>query len=173
MRGTLIAAPLLLAACMAGPIGTPAPGGPGWPGGGGTPRPGSTGQAPAPGGSQVSQMEDIVNRHRASVGCPALVSLPGAARAAQLHSEDMARHDYFDHTSPDGRQPWDRLAAQNVAYRMVAENIAHTPGAPAAETLRGWINSPGHRRNLENCAYTHHGIGVSNARWTHVFVTPP
>ncbi|CAA9365106.1 MAG: hypothetical protein AVDCRST_MAG89-4026 [uncultured Gemmatimonadetes bacterium] len=170
MRRTAVAAPLLMAACMTIPIGAP-------PAGGGAGTTGTTSGAAAGGAamsrSEVQQMEQLVNRHSTSVGCPPLAPLGGAARAAQLHSEDMARRGYFDHTSPDGQQPWDRVAAQGVRYRMVGENIAHTPGATAAETLRGWIASPGHRRNLENCGYTHHGVGLSNARWTHVFVTPP
>lgn len=170
MRSTAFTAPLLLAACMTIPIGAP-------PAGGGARTTGTSSGAAAGGSamgqSEVQQMEQLANRHRASVGCPPLAPLAGAARAAQLHSEDMARRGYFDHASPDGKQPWDRLAAQGVGYRMVAENIAHTPGAGASATLRGWIGSPGHRRNLENCAYTHHGVGLSNARWTHVFVTPP
>jgi uncharacterized protein YkwD len=122
--------------------------------------------------SQIQQMEQLVNQHRASAGCPPLQPLAGATRAAQLHSEDMARRGYFDHTSPDGKRLRDRLAAQRIEFRMIAENLAHTPGAAPGRTLRGWIESPGHRRNLENCDYTHHGIGLRDALWTHVFVTP-
>lgn len=169
MRSTTFAAPLLLAACMTIPIGAPPAGGRA--GTTGTTSGGAAGGS-AMGQSEVQLMEQLVNRHRASVGCRPLAPLAGAARAAQLHSEDMARRDYFDHTSPDGRRLPDRLAAQGVGYRMAAENIADTPGATPAEALRLWIESPGHRRNLEDCAYTHHGVGLSNARWTHVFVTP-
>ncbi|HLM68573.1 MAG TPA: CAP domain-containing protein, partial [Longimicrobium sp.] len=71
-----------------------------------------------------------------------------------------------------GQQPAQRLTARGVSWRMVAENIAWTPEQDARQTLQGWINSPGHRQNLENCAYTHHGIGLRDAYWTHVFVTP-
>jgi uncharacterized protein YkwD len=135
MRWTAVAAPLLLAACMTIPIGAP----PAW---GGAETTGTTSGAaaggPAMGQSEVQLMEQLVNRHRASVGCPRLEPLAGAARAAQLHSEDMARRDYFDHTSPDGRQPWDRVAAQGVRYRMVGENIAHTPGATARTPTTAW-----------------------------------
>jgi uncharacterized protein YkwD len=167
MRSIAFAAPLLLAACMTVPIGAPPTGG-----GAGTTS-GAAAGGPAMETSQTQQMEELVNRHRASVGCPPLAPLAGAARAAQLHSEDMARRGYFDHASPDGKRLRDRLAAQGVPFRMIAENIAQTPGATPARTLRGWIDSPGHRRNLENCEYTHHGIGLRDALWTHVFVTPP
>ncbi|HEX6911645.1 MAG TPA: CAP domain-containing protein [Longimicrobium sp.] len=164
------AAMLVLAACMETvEIGSP-------PGGGGSRPAGGTraggGSTPAGGSAGVQEMARLVNAHRQARGCPALVWLEGAAQAAQAHSADMARRGYFDHVTPEGRQPWDRLAARGVAYRAVAENIAWTPEQSAAQTLRGWINSPGHRQNLENCAYTHHGIGMRSAYWTHVFVTP-
>ena len=158
------AAVLLLAACMEtapvrrAPANGPAAGG-------------ST--ASAEGGSRaVGEMARLVNAHRQSRGCPPLAWLQPAANAAQDHSDDMARRGYFDHVSPEGGQPGDRLAARGVSYRRVAENIAWTPQQGARETLRGWLDSPGHRANLDNCAYTHHGIGLRNAYWTHVFVTP-
>lgn len=165
MRWSVGAAAVLLAACVGTlPIGGPASGG-------GSAAPG--GSASAGGAATVEEMTRLVNAHRRSVGCAPLAWLQGAADAADAHSADMARRSYFDHVSPEGQQPWDRLAARGVEYRMVAENIAWTPQQGAAQTLRGWINSPGHRRNLENCGYTHHGIGVRSAYWTHVFVTPP
>lgn len=148
---------LLAAACMEAVPAGRAPGG---------------GSRPAGGAATVEEMARLVNAHRRSVGCPALAWLQPAADAAQAHSADMARRDYFDHVSPEGEQPWDRVTARGVSYRLIAENIAWTPQQSAAQTLRGWIGSPGHRRNLENCAYTHHGIGVRDAYWTHVFVTP-
>jgi len=156
------AAALALAACMEAVPAGRAPAG-GRAGGG------STGAVRAP---TVQEMAQLVNEHRRARGCPALQWLQPAAEAAQAHSADMARRGYFDHTSPEGRQPWDRLAAAGGTYRAIAENIAYTPEQSARQTLQGWIGSAGHRRNLENCAYTHHGIGLRNAYWTHLFVTP-
>ena len=156
------AAMIALAACMQTiAIGT-APGGS---------RP-AGGSAGASGPAMVEEMARLVNAHRAARGCPALVWLQPAADAAQAHSADMARRNYFDHVSPEGTQPWDRLAARGVRYQRMAENIAWTPDQSARQTLQGWIASPGHRANLDNCAFTHHGIGMQNAYWTHVFVTP-
>jgi uncharacterized protein YkwD len=164
---TAAAAALLLAACMETVPAARAPSGER----ARRPAGGSTGVA-MDGGQMVQEMARLVNAHRAARGCPALVWLQPAADAAQAHSADMVRRGYFDHTSPDGQGPADRLSTRGVAWRMVAENIAWTPERGARETLQGWIESRGHRQNLENCAYTHHGIGLQNAYWTHVFVTP-
>jgi uncharacterized protein YkwD len=122
-------------------------------------------------GGETAEVARLVNEHRARVGCRALAWDDAAARAAQAHSDDMARRNYFSHTSPEGRTMVDRLRAQGASYRMIAENIAM--GQPTArEVVRGWLASPGHRANIENCGYTRHGVGLRSGRWTHVFYTP-
>ncbi|HEU0300991.1 MAG TPA: CAP domain-containing protein, partial [Longimicrobium sp.] len=118
--------------------------------------------ASAPGSGDrrlVEQMAGAVNAHRRSVRCPELVWMQAVANAAQGHSLDMARRNYFNHTSPEGLGPADRLRAHGVDYRAMGENIAQHPGTPR-EVLAGWLASPGHRQNLERCGYTHHGIGL-------------
>lgn len=119
----------------------------------------------------VEEMVELVNAHRRSANCPPLVWMQTVANAAQGHSDDMARRGYFDHTSPEGQGAVERLRANGVSYRSMGENIAQHPGG-ARDVLNGWLASPGHRQNLERCSYTHHGIGVREGYWTHVFVTP-
>jgi uncharacterized protein YkwD len=165
-----VAAAALLASCIV--IQVP-PEGPAAPGGGGSAQPPPPPSSSPGGGGQrlVEQMVDAVNAHRRSVRCPELAWMEGVARAAQAHSDDMARRDYFNHQSPEGQGPSDRLRAQGVTFRAMGENIAQHPGT-AREVLAGWVASPGHRQNLERCSYTHHGIGQRDGFWTHVFITP-
>lgn len=129
--------------------------------------------ATAPGGDQrlVQQMVGLVNQHRRGAGCPELVWMQGVAAAAQAHSNDMARRNYFNHESPEGQGPSDRLRSQGVTFRAMGENIALNSGTPR-EVLTQWLNSPGHRRNLDQCSYTHHGVGLRDGLWTHLFITP-
>lgn len=140
--------------------------------------PPARGDGSAPVAGAVSPANDAqavhaaVNRHRQSRGCAPLVWSEAAARAAQRHSEDMVRRRYFSHTSPEGTQPWDRMRAQGLSFTRAAENIAMNGGGAEA-TVRGWINSPGHRANIENCALTHTGVGVAGDYWTQVFFTAP
>lgn len=147
-------------------------------GGGGTAAPPASAPpaaTPPRGGGQglVQQMADAANAHRRSARCPELAWMPAVARAAQAHADDMARRDYFNHRSPEGQGPSDRLRAQGVvSYRALAENIAQHPGT-VREVLAGWVASPGHRENLEECGYTHHGVGLRDGFWVHVFLTPP
>lgn len=126
---------------------------------------------PGSGRRAVEEMVDLVNAHRRSVNCPPLVWMQTVANAAQGHADDMARRGYFDHNSPEGHGPVDRLRAHGVSYRAMGENIAQHPGGPR-DVLNGWLASPGHRQNLERCGYTHHGIGLREGYWTHLLVTP-
>lgn len=123
------------------------------------------------GQGQVRELITLVNRHRRARGLGALAWDERVARVAEAHSRDMTRRGFFDHENPDGHSPFDRLAKAGVRYRAAAENIAEGPDR-ASVVLDGWIGSTGHRRNLENPAYTHHGIGLHRGRWTHVLFRP-
>jgi uncharacterized protein YkwD len=106
----------------------------------------------------AAEVVRLVNVARASAGCRALRVDVHLTAAARLHSEDMARHNYFSHTSLDGRSPWDRIRAQGYAYGS-AENIAAGQRTPAA-VMTAWMNSPGHRANILNCASAAIGVGI-------------
>ncbi len=117
----------------------------------------------------VQEFQRLANSHRRTVGCGPLRwdALTGAV--AQAHAEDMARRDYFSHKNPEGQGPFDRLRAAGVTYTAAAENLAF--GYPtAAGVLRGWLESPGHRRNLESCRYNRHGVGFRRGKWVQVFI---
>jgi uncharacterized protein YkwD len=108
----------------------------------------------------AAEVVRLVNVQRAMVGCAAVRVDARLATAARLHSEDMARQNYFSHTSLDGRSPWDRIRAQGYAYGS-AENIAAGYATPAA-VMTGWMNSAGHRANILNCANTALGVGIGH-----------
>jgi uncharacterized protein YkwD len=160
IRGlSLSITPLLLAGCAAAlPAGVASASG----GGAG----GVTDAAEA-----AREVGELVNRHRARAGCPPLVWDEAATRAALAHSTDMARRNYFSHTTPDGRTMADRLRAQGIVYRRAAENIAMGQQT-ARQAVSSWLGSEGHRENIENCALTRQGVGMVAGRWTHVFYTP-
>ena len=74
------------------------------------------------------------------------------SRAASRHSEDMARHGYFDHTSQNGASFVDRIRRtgylNGARSWKVAENIAwERPGWPlAARDHKGLDEQPGSPR---------------------------
>jgi uncharacterized protein YkwD len=124
-----------------------------------------------PADPNVQAFVEEVNAYRGTVGCGPLAWRSDVAGVAQSHSQDMVARDYFDHYTPEGASPFDRLTAAGIAYSLAAENIAY--GYPTASTvLAGWLGSPGHKANLDNCALTGHGVGLDGTHWTHLFVTP-
>lgn len=118
--------------------------------------------------------QKAVNEHRVSVGCKALVEYAALNKNAQNHSQDMKDRNFFSHTNPDGKSPFDRMKADGISYEAAAENIAQGQST-GASVLQAWLNSSGHKTNIENCNYTHHGIGYvsSGHYWTHVFAKNP
>ncbi|MDA0327989.1 MAG: CAP domain-containing protein [Gemmatimonadetes bacterium] len=119
----------------------------------------------------VEAFVELMNDHRVGVGCAALEWNGFVAEVAQDHSRDMVQRDFFAHENPDGASPFDRLTAAGIGYSRAAENIAWGYGS-AASVLAGWLDSPGHRSNIENCSLTQHGVGLLETHWTHVFITP-
>jgi uncharacterized protein YkwD len=100
----------------------------------------------------------LVNKERASVGCPALVPNDILMQVAQAHSQDMADHDFFDHTGTDGRSTFQRIRDASYRYGRAAENLAAGVDSPA-EVVALWMQSPGHRTNILNCQLRETGVG--------------
>jgi uncharacterized protein YkwD len=91
-------------------------------------------------------------------------------RAAQTHSEDMARKRSFDVGNPNGNLAVNSLLADPKFRGFVGENSAAQYFTPAAgfdpdTYARGfldiWLKSPDHRTNLMYEAFDKTGIGIA------------
>ena len=124
----------------------------------------------------------LTNQHRAHSGVPP-VRL-GQNPAAQIHAEEALKGCYTAH--------WDRWGLKpNHRYTMTGgtgadgENWAgssycikpgenYAPNRPmeteVAETMQGWMDSPGHRKNLLNNAHTVLNIGIAHDRFNQVMI---
>ncbi|MEU0844668.1 CAP domain-containing protein [Streptomyces sp. NPDC005962] len=121
----------------------------------------------------TSEVIALTNAERAAARLAPLAPDPRLTLAAQAHSDDMVARDFYDHTSPEGRQPWDRAATAGATHRGIGENIACGQRGPA-EVVRGWMDSPGHRANILKADFTHIGVGYATGSraatyWTQVF----
>lgn len=118
-----------------------------------------------------AQVLVLVNKERAQAGCRPVTGDPGLAGFADDFSEDMAERDFFSHTTPDGKSPWDRAEAAGISD-LGGENIARGQ-ADAASVMDSWMDSPGHRENILNCDYRTMGVGAHFAEggpwWTQNF----
>lgn len=95
--------------------------------------------------------------------------------AARTQSADMAANNFFSHTGSDGSNVGERMTRAGYDWRGYAENIAAGQD-DHEDAIQGWLNSPGHCRNLMSTTSQDIGMAcVSNADsqyrhyWTQVF----
>ncbi len=133
----------------------------------------------APDRAAADRVIVLVNEHRAKIGAPKLGKASVLAKTAEWKSGHMAARGYFNHSDEGvrvnggARSPGQRLDDCGYGGGTWGENIAYGQRTPT-EVMRGWLDSPGHRRNIENPAFRSIGVGVvasSSGRinWTQMF----
>jgi uncharacterized protein YkwD len=112
----------------------------------------------------------LINTERAEHGEEPLQSDSRLEAAAASHGQEMLAVNYFDHVSPSGVTPVDRVREagyfpnSEVGY-IVGENLAwgtlslSTPEA----IVKAWIASPEHLANILEAKYRDTGIDVQPA----------
>ncbi|MEU4080071.1 CAP domain-containing protein [Streptomyces venezuelae] len=130
---------------------------------------GTTG-AVTPAGKAARYVRDVValaNAEREKAGCAPLRSESRLRTAAQGHADDMSARDYYQHDNPEGRDAGDRITGAGYTWSTWGENIHRGPKTPA-RAMEDWMDSPGHRANILNCAFKDIGVGVNltaNGPW--------
>jgi uncharacterized protein YkwD len=117
---------------------------------------------PATAASVAAEIVSLTNAERSDRGRTPLRTNQRLMRAAQIHAEQMARAGRMAHDLPNATYPHaeDRLAAAQYRWGMFAENVAQGQ-SNAAQVVRNWMNSAGHRKNILNPAYTELGTGYA------------
>lgn len=77
---------------------------------------------------------------------------PSLFSAAEGHSLDMAKRNYFEHRSPEGQDVSHRVSATPYKWRSVGENLAGGDRT-VAEAIQGWLESPQHCENMLDPKY--------------------
>jgi uncharacterized protein YkwD len=113
----------------------------------------------------ASSVVTQVNNHRTSRGLVALKVSPTLTKAAVWKARHMARYSYMQHNDPAppvARTVADRLEACGYPSRTAgwAENIAYGYSS-ASSVVQAWLNSAGHRANIENSSYRATGVGAA------------
>lgn len=94
-----------------------------------------------------SILVELINEARTKEGLNLLVNKAPATNVAFLHSDDMAKNNYFSHTNLKGQSPMQRFNAYNIKPSIIAENIAYGQ-FNAFYAHEEWLNSKGHRPNV-------------------------
>lgn len=145
------------------------------------------------------RIHELINAERTSRKLRPLKIEDRLAEVARLHSHDMSNRSFFDHINPDGKGPSDRGRARGYTCRKyigdyiaegLSENIFqnnlynrvffngnktaydwNTTEEIAQSTVKGWMDSPGHRQNILTSTYQREGIGIYIAPNDQVLIT--
>ncbi len=136
---------------------------------------------------ELAEMEvhRLINLEREKYGLKTLEYDKELASVAKLHSIDMANDEYFAHETPEGLSPTDRASEAdyvcryqigNIIYSGIGENLhmvkgssvsfMSTPESIAELAVSGWMDSPGHKKNILTSNFSKEGIGVSISTFT-------
>jgi uncharacterized protein YkwD len=80
----------------------------------------------------------------------------------------LARH-FFDHRTPEGLGPRERIGRQRVRFELCSENIYSITDGPsdpaelASVVVGGWMATAGHRRNILDPDFHYAGVGAAAA----------
>lgn len=123
----------------------------------------------------AQRLADLADRQRSEEGgqgAGALEHDPGLANAARVHAIDMLERGYVDHVGPQGFDVGDRIGilhrtfvgggGENIGEQtgIAVDELEPQLGPLAARIMDGFMQSPGHRENLLDPEYTHHGMAA-------------
>ena len=115
---------------------------------------------PTPDPVQFKQdVRELINQHRISKGLKPLRDHILLDKSAELKLQHMAQNYYWTHTSPDGIEPWFFIKEAGYKYKFAGENLGRFYTTPES-LVEAWLNSPGHRKNIEDRRYTEDGMAI-------------
>jgi uncharacterized protein YkwD len=100
----------------------------------------------------------LLNADRKDAGLEPLKINLKLSKLAADYAADMNNRKFFSHVDPEGKDPFDRMAAIGIDFPNEGENIALGPDVETAQKML--MDSPLHRENLLNPKFTEIGIGV-------------
>ncbi|CAN5801687.1 hypothetical protein BH23GEM6_BH23GEM6_15690 [soil metagenome] len=124
----------------------------------------------------VQEAVQLMNAHRATLGCETLEWHARGALVGERYAQQMNNEAFFGHVDSQGRTLKTRLNTAGISgYRVAAETIA-AGQTTSRRVVEAWLKSPEHRAILEDCRYTRLGLGFYNGSgpyrvyWTAVFL---
>lgn len=109
----------------------------------------------------AAQVVEQTNVRRESLGLAPLTMNSTLSAAAHAKAADMFSNQYWAHTSPQGKEPWDFIRSSGYTYQAAGENLARD-FMGTGDMVDAWMNSPTHRANIVNARYQEIGVAVVN-----------
>ena len=104
------------------------------------------------------QLFEALNRERTAQSLSALQWDNALFKAARRHALLMLNLNRLEHQFPSESNLEGRLAEAGARFGVIAENIAIGPNPPVIHA--GWMDSPGHRKNILDPRLTSVGIAA-------------
>ena len=145
------------------------------------------------------RIHELINQERANNGLSRLAWNSTLSTIARRHSQDMVKRNYFGHYSPEGQDLAYRYArqgfvcevdagavyytgAENIFQNSLYDTLEYVNEIPAAyrwtdmetiaeSTVKGWMSSPGHRKNILEPSWRTEGIGIAISNDHKVYIT--
>ncbi len=115
---------------------------------------------------------DETNRFRTAEARGPVAVDPQLGAAARYFADYMARADEYGHEA-DGTTPADRAQKPGYDYCLIAENIAHAFDSTGFDAdrladlfVKGWKESPPHRKNMLDADVTQTAVAVARSAKT-------
>ena len=102
----------------------------------------------------------LINSSRTQENLNPLHLNPTLSKVAQSKAADMAKKQYFAHTSPEGVTPWHWFEVNNYTYKYAGENLAINYD-DAREEHEAWMDSPTHKKNILSSNFSEIGIATA------------
>lgn len=109
----------------------------------------------------VEQLLSSTNAKRAEAGLGTLTLNGQLSQAAAAKAADMFANNYWAHTSPQGRTPWEFISGAGYRYTVAGENLAKN-FSNSGGVVDAWMASPSHRDNLLKAGYQEVGFAIVN-----------
>lgn len=106
----------------------------------------------------------LINQRRFEKNLGALQWSDEVAEIARVHSQNMAKHKFFNHRGIDGSMVDDRAFDLGVKnWQAIGENIAFNCGYenPVEFAVERWMLSASHRENLLSSRWRESAVGVA------------
>ncbi len=111
--------------------------------------------------NDVALLLGAMNQARLSRHLAPLHLDPRLCRVAYDHAVDMRARNYFDHDTPEGLTPFERMAAYHIRFGYAGENLAVDRSARVV--FRDFWGSLEHRTNMLERHYQRVGIASIQA----------
>ena len=111
-----------------------------------------------------SALQRRINNFRSEYGKAPIHLNLRLERAAQAHSNDMAQHNDFSHSSSSGTSWAARIRYWGYRGGWIGENLA-VGNVTARTVMAMWKASPPHRANLLNGHFAAVGIGAHAGKY--------